>query len=106
MKNAALLVATAAASVTAVRVAEIPHKQVSTESQPPTTDPGFLSFPIYHRPVSKPILKRNTDVTIYNISSVSYLVQCMLPVPCHYFFSFFLYMSKYLPKITWGQNQN
>ncbi|TLD22382.1 hypothetical protein PspLS_07960 [Pyricularia sp. CBS 133598] len=81
MKNAALLVATAAASVVAVRVAEIPNKQISTESQPSTSDPGFVSFPIYHRSVSKPILKRNTDVTIYNISSVSYLVQLSIGTP-------------------------
>lgn len=77
MKNTAFLVATAAASVAAVGIAEIPREQVSTSSQPSTSDPGFVSFPIYHRSVSKPILKRNTDVTIYNISSVSYLIQCM-----------------------------
>ncbi|KAH8838393.1 hypothetical protein MCOR02_000531 [Pyricularia oryzae] len=81
MKNTALLVATAAASVAAVGIAEIPREQVSTSSQPSTSDPGFVSFPIYHRSVSKPILKRNTDVTIYNISSVSYLIQLSIGTP-------------------------
>ncbi|QBZ65888.1 hypothetical protein PoMZ_12855 [Pyricularia oryzae] len=81
MKNTAFLVATAAASVAAVGIAEIPREQVSTSSQPSTSDPGFVSFPIYHRSVSKPILKRNTDVTIYNISSVSYLIQLSIGTP-------------------------
>ncbi|KAL5866918.1 hypothetical protein ACKVWC_010810 [Pyricularia oryzae] len=81
MKNTALLVATAAASVAAVGIAEIPREQVSTSSQPSTSDPGFVSFPIYHRSVSKPILKRNADVTIYNISSVSYLIQLSIGTP-------------------------
>ncbi|KAI6256198.1 hypothetical protein MCOR07_005478 [Pyricularia oryzae] len=81
MKNTALLVATAAASVAAVGIAEIPREQVSNSSQPSTSDPGFVSFPIYHRSVSKPILKRNTDVTIYNISSVSYLIQLSIGTP-------------------------
>ncbi|TLS22118.1 uncharacterized protein PpBr36_09250 [Pyricularia pennisetigena] len=81
MKNAAFLFATAAAGVAAVGVADIPNKQVSTESQPSASDPGFVSFPIYHRQVSKPILKRNTDVTIYNISSISYLIQLSIGTP-------------------------
>lgn len=43
---------------------------------PRTANPGFLSFPIAHKTSVAPLVKRDGDVPLFNVSSTSYLVEC------------------------------
>jgi len=45
--------------------------------------PGFVSFPVVHsRSPPRPILsKRDNDVPLYNISEISYLIECKSSTP-------------------------
>lgn len=74
MKNTTLFAAAAAASAGVVVVA-------STEPQQSAVDFGFISFPIHHSLTTKTIQRRDVDAPLFNVSTVSYLIELKIGTP-------------------------